>query len=282
MSQFSHIKEDAKKDIETLEREADRARADVETTLEAIEQRLSPTELFHHAVDTVRDNGGDFGRNLATQVRNNPLPAILTGVGMAWLMAASDRPPRTRVHERTGPSVGERMSSAAASTRDATGHAAQNAKSAAHNIAEATHNVAGAARGAARNVAGVSRAGAYNVRHGYDYLRREQPLVLGALAVAAGAALGALLPSTAAEDEWIGEASDEAAERLKRQGRRTVDDAKAAAADAAEAATGAASERVRTSGPDAEDPATTESVRTSPRPADSPPTGGPNPTTASR
>ncbi len=35
----------------------------------------------------------------------------------------------------------------------------------------------------------------------------ENPLVIGALAVAAGAALGALLPSTAREGQLMGEAS---------------------------------------------------------------------------
>ena len=40
----------------------------------------------------MRDNGGDLGRNLGRAVRDNPLPALLTGVGLAWLMAGTGRP----------------------------------------------------------------------------------------------------------------------------------------------------------------------------------------------
>jgi hypothetical protein len=85
-------------------------------------------------------------------------------------------------------------------------------------------------------VAHASREGARGVRDGYSYLSQEQPLVLGAIAVAAGAAIGALLPATDAEDRWLGDASDDATDRLKREGRRRADEAKAAAAHTAEAA----------------------------------------------
>jgi hypothetical protein len=86
----------------------------------------------------------------------------------------------------------------------------------------------------------ASRSGAESLIQGYQYLRREQPLVLGALAVAAGALIGAMIPATRKEDEWIGEHSDQAAERLREQARHAADQAKTTAANAAEAARQAA------------------------------------------
>jgi hypothetical protein len=251
------FKDDVHKDPAELEREADRARANVEHTLEALERRFSPGQLLDQVLQVVKENGGDFGRNLSIQVRNNPVPVMLTGIGLTWLMAASDRPPRS-VGTSTGPSLGSRASSAASSARGAAEHAGETARSAAQGARSAMGSAAESARGAletasegtraamdhvtgsAQSMAHATRTGARSMMEGYDYLRREQPLVLGALAVAAGALIGAMIPSSRAEDEWFGEQSDEAAERLKEEARQKATQAKSAAAEAAEAAKDAA------------------------------------------
>ena len=51
-------------------------------------------------------------------------------------------------------------------------------------------------------------------------LFNEQPLVAGALAFAAGAAIGATLPHTPQEDELVGEEAD----RLRRKATKTAAD----------------------------------------------------------
>lgn len=248
------MKDDLRHDIHRnaaeLEREADRARMSLEHTLEALERKLSPGELLDQFLGTMKHNGGDFGRNLLTQVRNNPVPVLLTGVGLTWLISTSDRPPQPAAHG-SGPSLGERASSAAAAARGAAGQASSGARSAAEgargamgSAAEHTRHalegMAGSTRHTAQSVAEASRTGMHSLAEGFDYLRREQPLVLGAIGVAAGALIGAMFPATAAEDEWIGERRDETLDRLKEEGQRTVEEAKGAAADAAEAARQAA------------------------------------------
>ena len=237
-----------------LEQEADRARADLEHTLEALEQRLSPGQLLDQALNLVRSDGDGFAHNLSIQVRNNPVPVLLTGIGLTWLAATSNRSAQTT----GGASAGERTSGAASKAGGAASGAAASARSAAHGAREAggsatdrtreaMSNMAGATRHAAEDMANAvthaSSAGARRFTEGYDYLRREQPLVLGALAVAAGAAVGALLPSTARENEWMGEQSREARDRLKEEGRARTEEAKSAAADAAQAAKEAAEPR---------------------------------------
>jgi hypothetical protein len=58
---------------------------------------------------------------------------------------------------------------------------------------------ADATRDAAGKVTDASRMSAQGLAEGYAYLSREQPLVLGAIAVAVGAAVGMLVPSTDSE-----------------------------------------------------------------------------------
>ena len=70
----------------------------------------------------------------------------------------------------------------------------------------------------------------------FSYLRHEQPLVLGALGFALGAALGAGLPPTAREDELMGEMRDEYVHKAKQVGEEQLDKAKHVATTAGRAA----------------------------------------------
>lgn len=60
---------------------------------------------------------------------------------------------------------------------------------------------------------------------------RDQPLVGGALAFAVGAAIGAALPHTKAEDETLGSASDEVKSMVSHQASETLDKAEQVATD---------------------------------------------------
>lgn len=80
------------KSAREVEQEVDRARSNLATTVEALQDRLSVETLFHDTVKSVTKNGGDVGRNLGRTVRDNPMPVVLTGIGLAWLIAQSNRP----------------------------------------------------------------------------------------------------------------------------------------------------------------------------------------------
>jgi hypothetical protein len=241
------LKADVQKDPRELEREADRARADVSHTLDALERRLSPGELLDQGLKMLRGSGDGTGfvSNLATQVRNNPVPTLLTGIGLTWLMAASDRPPRYQgttsraASSEAGSGIsgmGEKASDAASAALGAASQTADKARSGAQRGRAVAEDAADRAHDFGRSVADASRTGAHRAREGYDYLRHEQPLVLGALAVAAGALIGGLLPGTETEDRYIGEYSDDTTARLKEEADHTAERAKKTAASAAESA----------------------------------------------
>ena len=90
MAEFSTHPGD--RSVTELEREVDRERERVSATIDELQARASVGSLVDQLVKAVGENGGEVSRNLGRSLRDNPLAALLTGVGLAWLMAGSGRP----------------------------------------------------------------------------------------------------------------------------------------------------------------------------------------------
>jgi Protein of unknown function (DUF3618) len=83
---------------EQLEREARRSREKLAVTLEQLRKRLTPGQVLDQTIDYMRDGpAAEFLRNLGRDVRENPMPLVLIGIGVAWLMAASNRTSRKAI-----------------------------------------------------------------------------------------------------------------------------------------------------------------------------------------
>src|SRR5215469_11294657 len=83
------------RESEQLEQEADQARARLSLTLQDLRARMTPGQVVDSLVDYAREApGSDFLGNLGREVRENPLPLLLIGIGIAWLMVASSRSAR--------------------------------------------------------------------------------------------------------------------------------------------------------------------------------------------
>ncbi|MDC7987074.1 DUF3618 domain-containing protein, partial [Rhodoplanes sp. TEM] len=77
-----------------IETEAERQRAQLNDTLEALRERMTPGEIVDQAMAFARGHGGgEFVQNLGRQVRSSPLPVALVATGLAWLMFSPRRPP---------------------------------------------------------------------------------------------------------------------------------------------------------------------------------------------
>jgi hypothetical protein len=184
------FKNDLQKDPEDLEREADDARENLEGTVDKLMHQLSPKELIDRGIAMVRKTGDvDFIRKVVNRVETNPIPTALAGVGLIWLMTASSSP--------KSPSV---------------------------DASEGTRGVAERTREAGHKVAEGARSGLRDARNGYSELLNEQPLLIGALALAAGAALGALLPRTSVENRAMGDWSDKGADAIKEKAEEKLQD----------------------------------------------------------
>ncbi len=241
----SNFRDDARKDPATLEREIDQTRADMDQTLGALERKFSPGQLLDQAMGLVKENGGEFVTNLGQSIRDNPMPALVTAVGLAWMVASSNRPrsstavdfndsyelerdidgaefDETNDDQGLLSNVGER---AKASVEGAVAVAGQGvravAEGAREKLARSRQKLTrsrGAVESGMRTTTDTAQAQAQRVREGFNTLLTEQPLVVGALGIAVGALIGAALPTTEQEDRLLGPIRDKTLSEVKERG----------------------------------------------------------------
>lgn len=93
-------------DLRDLEHETERSRDNVSGLLDELRARVSPGEMVDQIVGYAGDGAGEMVRNLGSQLRNNPLPALMVGVGVAWLMLGERKP---GVAASSGPGLGSEV-----------------------------------------------------------------------------------------------------------------------------------------------------------------------------
>lgn len=163
-----------------------RTRREMDGTLSALENRLTPGQLYDQGVQYLRNNGGtEFVSNLGQQAKQNPLPVALVGIGLAWLMATRNSGTEPELGE---PGLMEKASQAKARLGE-----------------RATQ-----ARDTTRQQ--IDRA-----KTSLDTMMREQPLAIGAIGLAIGALAAALAPRTQKEEELVGRMNEVANPQEKEQ-----------------------------------------------------------------
>jgi len=72
---------------EEIEHDIERTRAEVSSTIDAIQSKLTPGQMMDQAFAYARTSlPADFGANLSNAIRDNPVPVALIGIGVGWLM----------------------------------------------------------------------------------------------------------------------------------------------------------------------------------------------------
>ena len=235
--------------------EVESVRSDMDSTLSAIERKLTPGQLVDQGLDYLRTSGAnEFVSNLGNSVKQNPIPVALVGVCLAWLMTSSRSGNGSTSSQTSGMlrratdatssawtgardqarSTGRTLSDAAQAARERFDHARQSVSGTAHSAYErldqARQSVSGTVQGTVQSArealshgADVAQRQVERARGGYDWMMREQPLALGAVGIAVGALLASAAPRTRTENEWMGEASDRLTERAKDAGREQLE-----------------------------------------------------------
>lgn len=248
MNTQDNIRTESHKDPAQLEREIDQKRGHIEQLVSALENRLSPGEIFDRMM---RDGGGkQFASNLADTVKANPVPALLTAAGLLWLYSGRNDSPRPRASsygttttaygasaEYGSTSTYDTSDSGSHGVRDKLHGAREKIGSAGSRVSEGTRHAASSVRDRASSAASSVKHGASSatdsVRHGArrasDGMQRlldENPMAAAGIGIAVGALLGALVPSTRKEDELLGQHSDRLTGKAKEFARTGADSLK--------------------------------------------------------
>jgi len=185
--------------------------------------------LYEHSA-SYTDGRGDFFTELTDAVRSNPVPAVLVGAGVLWLLAGGRNPLLGKAPRAVIGGVRHGVVGAAEGVH----HAAQGvgkivesgAQTVSRRVGEAMDQGAAAVRSAGESVSRIwsetpsdfsgstsepelsSPAMGERVRSTLSEVLDQQPLLLGALGLALGAGIAAAFPATEAETRLVGETSD--------------------------------------------------------------------------
>ena len=188
--------------------EIDRTRGEMDRTLAAIEQRLTPGQLVDQGLDYLRQSGAnEFVQNLGGTAKQNPMPVAVTAIGLAWLMALGRQPAQQNYGASSSSGIREKAS----------------------GMMQSASGKLGSARDSATQLGDSAKQQWQRARGSIDSLVNEQPLALGAIGLAIGAILGAAAPRTRLEEETIGPASRNLTEKAKEMGSQQLDKATQAA-----------------------------------------------------
>ena len=243
-----------------LESEIAETRAEMSETIEAIQERLRPSNLVSDATEKVKtattekvksmaDTASETAQDMMRDTRDraydvvegakqNPIPALMIGAGVAWLLMdrsrnkgnghsyrneSSQYSPRGERNYASGEDY-YRSTEPAYSDVDYGRSTGWRDESSSSSWRETGTSRAMSARDSARQT----------VRRTQNQLQRmlnDNPLLVAAAAVLAGAAVGASLPETERENRLMGEARDSVVDRAQEAARDAADTVKEVASD---------------------------------------------------
>jgi ElaB/YqjD/DUF883 family membrane-anchored ribosome-binding protein len=249
--------EDFDSNTEQLRADIEDTRAEMTQTINEIQERLSPEHLVGQVKETVRDatigkvervmeKVGDTisevaeparevagragtaikeaGTSVAGSMWRNPIPVALIGLGIGMLFMRKSRKDgydatlRTRSTRPVNTTMGE-------SVRMMQGTKPPNTFD---TVKQTATNLTNRSTNALSNLGTKAKESASAVGTRFGEVLRVNPLAVGAVAVAAGTAVGLVLPSTNIETEYIGETSEkliDSAEDVARGALNKVQDA---------------------------------------------------------
>ncbi len=226
----STFADDYDENTDQLRANIEDTRADMSQTLNEIQERLSPENLVDQVKETVREatigkvenfvgqvgetlsgvteparemagRAGnaikEVGTTVADKIWNNPIPMALIGLGVGMLV----------VRNFSGRSYDSSTSSRRQTYEGGTGTLNQ--------VKETASDLASRSTDALSNLGTKAKDSASAVTTRFERMMHDNPLAVGAVAMAAGTAVGLCLPSTRLESEYIGETGDRLVERVE-------------------------------------------------------------------
>lgn len=243
-------------DPDIIRANIEQTRAQMSETVDTIHARLSPENLKQQAQEAIReatvgkvkemaDNVEHTVRgwrsNVMSTIRQNPVPAAMVAIGVGWLLmsgesdeyttydrsryqrsypygytrgydAQSARSQAEHRGERLRETVNETMSEVKSNVQETAEHARERVEQMSEQVQQRASEWADQAEYQARRA-----------KQGFNQMMTENPLAVGAAALAIGATIGLLLPATQRENELMGPARDRFVEKAQATAQQTME-----------------------------------------------------------
>lgn len=257
--------EDETEDTQKIREQIEETRQDLSETINALQEKLSfeniseqvteqvsnqISNVYQKTKETVFDNTiktagvimntvnkGMQKSKLYNVAKENPLPLFLIALGAGLLLFK--KPNRGKANYRLKSANRRRDSgngetqwnSTLGKTRDKLTETASSAYQSTTEYADSAYqNLRDTANKTYEKVSDLGE----QAREQYDYYINENPLAVGAVALAAGVGVGMMLPTTRYEDDLMGETSRNLLEKAKDKTTETVQSLKSAAGQTAD------------------------------------------------
>src|SRR5690554_3189928 len=249
---------DTQRGSDEIEQEIRQTRVRLDDTLHQIEAKFSPEQLMNTTYDYLRHGGAERAvSGLSRTLKENPLPVMVTGIGLGWLLLAQrgshsgHRYPASLQDSQTtsgakatvlghdpaalgatpqyssgrdddAESMTDKAKHMVEGMRDRAGHLGEQVKEQTRHLGD--HMRHGASHLDEQRHAAVDAAShrMHDASHQVSHFVQEHPLVAGALGVAAGAVLAGLFSPTRAENRHLGEMRDRVVHRAEEVGEEQL------------------------------------------------------------
>src|SRR5688572_23326096 len=197
--------------------------------LDEIGERLNPQHVKAQIKDGVReatigrveDMARQAGEGFMQTIKDNPLPAAMAGVGLAWLYMNRSAGQSYRTTGSSRYSREARQSGYNQSYADS--YRYESEQNRLSEVADTVKEKLGDVTGKAQEVvSGATNTGTMQARRLEDTFF-ENPIAIGIAIVAAGLALGLAAPETGAERKLMGEAGSQLREKVGEAARETTE-----------------------------------------------------------
>ncbi len=216
-----------------VEMEVEASRGQLDRTMEALKDKMTPGQLFDEASHAMGGMGQQILSKFMEQAKENPMPLAVMGAGLVWLMAG---PKKTTASSggswSPSASSGSGLKDKIQHLGDKAGDVISQAKDA---VTDKTSSAQDSATAALHDMSGRASDLGDQAMSGAKQLVDREPLLLAAVGLVIGVGLAAALPSTTLEDQTVGSMRDDLLEKGKTLASDSVDKV----TDTAQAAFGA-------------------------------------------
>jgi len=194
-----------------LQQEADVARAGLSSALEELRQSVTTTAITNGAMTFAKEGSNAVARAAVDRAMASPVAAMMIGAGLLMLMVGD---------KKVGSAVGSLVEQGKSAVKSATDAATSTVSGLADKVTGSADKASGQVKDAlaegqqqGQQVLQQAQQLFEQNRGKLEQFAQEQPILVAALGVAFGAALGASLPLTKAEQQYLADPAKKVASK---------------------------------------------------------------------